>query len=135
MLYQKEIKKLEKKHPLDLSFLRVSLYPYQEEGVRFAVFKTAAIIADEMGLGKTLQAISMALLKQPIFGFRKVLIVAPSSLKSQWKQEIEKYTDASAVIVSGSWQKRKKMYTENDVFFKNTNYEAVLRDIITIPSP
>ncbi len=132
LLYQKEMKKLEKKHTLDFSFLHTSLYPYQEEGVRFAVFRRAAIIADEMGLGKTLQAISTALLKQQIFGFRKVLIISPSSLKSQWKQEIEKFTDTSAVIISGSREKRKKMYTEGDVLFKITNYEAVLRDILTI---
>ncbi len=132
LLYQKEMRKLEKKHTLDFSFLNASLYPYQKEGVRFAVFRKAAIIADEMGLGKTLQAISTALLKQQIFGFRKVLIIAPSSLKSQWKQEIEKFTDASAVIISGNRQKRKKMYTESDVLFKITNYEAVLRDILTI---
>ncbi|MCK5674643.1 MAG: SWIM zinc finger family protein, partial [Spirochaetales bacterium] len=51
ILYQKEILKLEKKDNIDFSFLKTELYPYQKEGVRFAVYKRAAIIADEMGLG------------------------------------------------------------------------------------
>lgn len=132
ILYQREINKLAKKHKIDFSFLRTSLYPYQDEGVRFSVFKKAAIIADEMGLGKTIQAIAVALLKKELFGFTKVLIVSPSSLKSQWKQEIEKFTDASAIIISGPRAKRHRMYFESGAFFKITNYEAVLRDILAI---
>jgi len=132
LLFQKEMGKLEKQYTLDFSFLKTSLYPYQEEGVRFAVFKKSAIIADEMGLGKTLQAICVALLKKEIFDFRKVLIICPSSLKSQWEQEIRKYTDESALIISGSRRKRREMYFESTAFFKITNYEAVLRDVLTI---
>ncbi len=132
LLYQKEIRKLEKNNPIDFSFLKTELYPYQEDGVRFAVFKKAAIIADEMGLGKTLQAISIALLKKQIFGFEKILVVCPSSLKSQWKKEIEKFTDASALIISGSRQKRQRLYSESTAFFKITNYEALMRDKLTV---
>lgn len=132
ILYQKEILKLEKKDNIDFSFLKTELYPYQKEGVRFAVYKRAAIIADEMGLGKTLQAISIALLKKRIFGFEKILVVCPSSVKSQWKKEIEKYTEASALIISGSRKKRQKLYSENKAFFKITNYEALLRDKLTV---
>ena len=132
VFYMREINKLEKKHQLDFSFLKTSLYPYQDQGVRFSVFKKASIIADEMGLGKTIQAIAVALLKKELFGFTKVLIISPSSLKSQWKAEIEKFTDASAVIISGTRRKRHNMYFESSAFFKITNYEAVLRDILAI---
>lgn len=132
VFYEREIKKLEKTHRLDLSFMKTSLYPYQENGVRFSVFKKAAIIADEMGLGKTMQAIAVALIKKELFGFEKVLIICPSSLKSQWQQEIEKFTDASSVIISGGREKRRNTYFESDAFFKITNYEAVLRDILTV---
>jgi len=132
ILYQKEILKLEKKNSIDFSFLKTELYPYQEEGVRFAVYKRAAIIADEMGLGKTLQAISIALLKKRIFGFEKILVVCPSSVKSQWEKEIEKYTNASALIISGNRKKRQRLYSESTAFFKITNYEALLRDKLTV---
>jgi len=40
----------------DYSCVSADLFPYQKEGIDFAVFKEGAIIADDMGLGKTLQA-------------------------------------------------------------------------------
>ena len=46
-----------------LSALKTRLYPYQEEGVRFGLYRKAALIGDEMGLGKTLQGIALAILK------------------------------------------------------------------------
>jgi superfamily II DNA or RNA helicase len=131
-LWKKESAKLEKQQQLDFSFLKTGLYPYQEEGVRFALFKKAAIIADEMGLGKTLQAITIALLKKELFGFQKILVVCPSSVKSQWLKEIEKFTDASAVVVSGGRKLRQQIYQESRALFKITNYEALLRDITTV---
>ena len=50
--------------------LTVRLYPYQKEGIRFAVKAGKAIIADEMGLGKTIQAIASAeIFLSPTFTF------------------------------------------------------------------
>ena len=108
--------------------IKADLYPYQMEGVKFALYKKAALIGDEMGLGKTLQAIVIALLKKETFDFRKVLIVTLSSLKEQWQREIHRFTDERAVIVSGPFKVRKRLYLEDDSLFKITNYEAVLRD-------
>ena len=42
-------------------FLKISPYPYQQEGIRFALYKKAALIGDEMGLGKTMQAICLGI--------------------------------------------------------------------------
>jgi SNF2 family DNA or RNA helicase len=109
--------------------LAIRLYPYQMEGVRFALYKPAALIGDEMGLGKTLQAIALAGLKQRIFGFEKVLVVTLASLKEQWKREIERFSDMQADIVAGSPQQRKEIYFSGQGLFKITNYEAVLRDV------
>ena len=131
-LFNKETKKLKRTFKPDYSFLKTELYPFQKEGVEFAVFKKSAIIGDEMGLGKTLQAITVALLKKEIFGFNKVLIVSPSSVKDQWKREITRFTDETAVVVGGSRKKREEIYTNSASFFKITNYEAVLRDILVI---
>ncbi len=132
VLYRKEVARLERQFKPDYSFLNAQLYPYQQEGVRFATFRTAAIIADEMGLGKTLQAIAVALLKKRIFGLGTVLIVSPSSLKDQWRREIEKFTSESAVIVAGGKRRRQELYASDGAFFKITNYEAVLRDVLAI---
>lgn len=65
------------------NLLKVKLYPYQKEGIRFAAKAGKAIIADEMGLGKTIQAIGTAelLRKEGLIG--SVLILCPTSLKYQ----------------------------------------------------
>ena len=79
------------------SMLTVRLYPYQKEGIRFAVKAGKAIIADEMGLGKTIQAIASAELFLREGMAESVLIVCPTSLKYQWKKEIERFTGGERV--------------------------------------
>ncbi len=132
ILYEREVDKLRRKHKIDTTSLKASLYPYQREGVEFAVFKRSAIIADEMGLGKTVQAIAAVIMKKRIFGFSKVLVVCPSSVKEQWRREIEKFSDETALVVTGARQQRKAQYMEENAFFKIANYEAVMRDILPI---
>jgi hypothetical protein len=113
---------------LDFSVMKTSLFPYQQAGVAFAVFKSGAIIADEMGLGKTIQAIATAVMKKKLFNFRRTLIVCPASLKEQWKQEIEKFSNETAVIVDGFPNQRAELYRNSDAYFMIVNYETVLRD-------
>ena len=130
--YRKELSKLAAKSAPDFSFLKAKLYQYQIDGVRYALFRKAAVIADEMGLGKTLQAIATAILKADIFGFTKVLIVSPSSLKEQWKREIEKFTDHRALVIAGSKEQRRRLIEEDGTLFKITNYEALMRDVLVL---
>lgn len=115
-----------------LSAIKTRLYPYQEEGVKYALYKKAALIGDEMGLGKTLQAIALGLLKKEIFGFQKVLVVTLASLKEQWKREIERFSDEAVSVIAGNPMQRRKTYELDRSLFKITNYEAVLRDTTII---
>lgn len=116
----------------DFSGIKTELFPYQREGIEFALFRKAAIIADEMGLGKTIQAIGTALLKKQIFGFKKVLVVCPASLKSQWKKEIEKFSSEKALIVEGLPNERAKQYSDDGHLFFIVNYETIVRDHFSI---
>lgn len=127
-----ELQDLEQKTNLDFSKIKGNLYPYQEEGVRFSVFKKGVIIADEMGLGKTLQAISTAILKKDIFDFKKTLVICPASVKHQWASEVHKFTNEKAVVIEGFPENREKMYQNNPNFFHIINYETVLRDLRAI---
>ncbi len=62
---------------------------YQKQGVAFVrALGGRAINADEMGLGKTLQAICVAMLYRPHW---PALVICPSSLKSNWRNEINKW--------------------------------------------
>ncbi|MCP4342626.1 MAG: DEAD/DEAH box helicase [Desulfobulbaceae bacterium] len=113
-------------------YLKVVPYAYQEEGIKFGLYKKGVLIGDEMGLGKTLQAIGLSIFKKDIFGFRTVLVVTMSSLKQQWQREIERFSDEKACIIAGSAQQRKEQYRTDTSLFKITNYEAVLRDVTII---
>jgi hypothetical protein len=118
----------QKEEQLDFSVMKTTLFPYQQQGVAFAAFKSGAIIADEMGLGKTIQAITTAVMKKKLFNFRRTLIVCPASLKEQWKQEIEKFSHEKAVIADGLPKQRAEIYRESDAYFIIVNYETVMRD-------
>lgn len=132
VFFDEQVANIEKEYNFDMSFLKTELYPYQTEGIRFATFKRSAILADEMGLGKTLQAIATACLKKEVFGIERVLIVCPASLKRQWKQEIEKFTDYKALLLEGSPAWRRHTIIRDKTFFKIMNYEMILRDIDAI---
>ena len=116
----------------DYSDIKSELYPYQKEGVDFALFRKAVIIADDMGLGKTIQAIATAVLKKNIFDFKKTLVVCPASLKEQWKKEIEKFSDEKALVIQGLPEERERQYQDNDHFFFIVNYETILRDHLAL---
>jgi superfamily II DNA or RNA helicase len=131
-LFDGEMESLRTTVPRDLSIIRTTLYPYQQQGVDFALFKQSAILADEMGLGKTLQAITLALLKREIFGFTRALIITPASLKEQWKREIERFTSEKALVIAGNKETRQRLYAEDSTYFKITNYEAAMRDILAV---
>ena len=120
-----------KAHPLRKTLLKVDLLPYQLDGIAFAAGAGRAILADEMGLGKTIQGIGMAEFLAQFAGIRKVLIVCPASVKSQWRSEIVRFSDRQATLVLGSAGERAAQY-QGDCFFTICNYEQVLRDIIAI---
>ena len=90
--------------------LKVPLYPYQREGALFAAKAGRCLIADDMGLGKTIQAIAAAEILARTAGVERVLVVSPTSLKHQWKQEIEKFTDRPALVVEGLSARRAELY-------------------------
>lgn len=107
--------------------IKTNLYPYQREGVLFAVKAGRCLIADDMGLGKTIQAIAAAELMKKYFGIGSVLIICPTSLKYQWKNEIEKFTGRNAVVIEGGIPERIKHY-RGEEFYKIVSYNAVVTD-------
>lgn len=68
----------------------MQLYPYQAEGIAFALKHRNVMIADEMGLGKTVQAIGYINANPEI---RHALIVCPLSLKMNWFREVDTWLD------------------------------------------
>ena len=112
--------------------LNTPLYAYQKEGITFAARAGRCLIADDMGLGKTIQAIGCAELLKKECGVTSVLIVCPTSLKYQWKSEIEKFTGSGAVVIEGDALKRQALYDTPDAYYKIASYTAVGYDLAQI---
>ncbi len=115
-------------HEAFASLLSVSLYPYQEEGIRFAAKAGRAVIADEMGLGKTIQAIGTAQLLRQRGLVESVLILCPTSLKYQWKREIERFTGEQVHVIEGSHLQRREQYRGPEPY-RIISYHAATNDI------
>lgn len=108
--------------------LKAELFPYQKRGVWFAANAGRCLLADEMGLGKTIQAIGAAELLRREMGVQRVLIVCPTSLKYQWKSEIEKFTGAAVHVVEGLQNKRLKQYEKTEAYYNIVSYNTVASD-------
>ena len=78
--------------------LKVRLYPYQCAGALFSARAGRCLIADDMGLGKTIQAVAAAEILTRPAGLERVLVVCPTSLKQQWKNEIAKFAGRPALV-------------------------------------
>ncbi|NJO70459.1 MAG: DEAD/DEAH box helicase, partial [Bacteroidetes bacterium] len=118
-------------HPQNGAFsnlVNATLFPYQKEGICFAAEKGRCIVADDMGLGKTIQAIAAAELLRKETGISMVFIICPTSLKYQWKTEIEKFTGQSAWVIEGHFMKRREQY-QNGYFYKIISYNTAVNDI------
>ena len=98
--------------PALAALLQVKLYAYQAEGALFAARAGRSLIGDEMGLGKTAQAIAAAELFARHFGVQRVLVICPTSLKHQWKQEFLRFAGRDAQVIHGLRQQREKLYHE-----------------------
>ncbi len=127
-LERKLLAKLKRGQDPTTGILKTELLPYQARGAVFAACRGRAVLADDMGLGKTVQALAMAELLRRRRGIERVLVIAPASVKYQWKTEIEKFADRSVKVVEGFLPQRRAMYASPE-FFTLTNYELVLKDI------
>ncbi len=125
------IRKNPQQHPLCKELLKAELLPYQLDGIAFAVGAGRAVLADDMGLGKTIQGIGVAELLAREADIKKILVICPASLKSQWRNEIHKFCDRDCQLIIGKSAERTKQY-DNEAFFTICNYEQVLRDIMSI---
>lgn len=88
------------------------LHNYQWEGVAFLYKSQSGLLADEMGLGKTVQTVvALALLMYTQKDVNRAIVVAPTSLTTNWMDEFEKWTPSLTVRrVEGDAQNREAFY-------------------------
>ena len=110
------------------------LRSYQVEGVAYLEklrrMYLNGILADDMGLGKTIQAIC-AIIQSQNEKIEPSIVVCPTSLLYNWKEEINKFSPDSLVkIIDGNPQNRKKeisSISNKDIVI--TTYTLMQKDI------
>jgi SNF2 family DNA or RNA helicase len=107
-----------------------TLKPYQVEAVAKMVDQKTILVAYEMGLGKTPMTIAaIENLRDKSKIHSTVLVLCLASLKYQWKAEVEKFSDSSALVIDGTPKQRAAQYAQ--IFeheYLVMNYEQVLSD-------
>jgi hypothetical protein len=107
------------------------LFPYQREGMLHLAFNERALLADEMGLGKTIQAIAACALLHRLDKATRVLVVTPASLKTEWEEQIQRFTRLPYQIVFGRRHERLRSF-QKPPFFTIANYEQIVRDALEV---
>src|SRR5436190_1604465 len=102
------------------TLLKIPLYDFQARGAVFLACRARSILGDDMGLGKTAQTMAAVELLARERGVRRVLVVAPASVKYQWEGEIRKFVDRSVQVVEGLKDAREEQYTQ-EAFYKLVN--------------
>ncbi|VAW49566.1 DNA/RNA helicases, SNF2 family [hydrothermal vent metagenome] len=84
--------------------LQATLRDYQQIGLNWLQFlreyQFGGVLADDMGLGKTVQTLAHLLVEKSQRRMNKpCLIIAPTSLMSNWRREAEQFTPELKVLV------------------------------------
>lgn len=116
--------------------LKDILRDYQKVGHKWLAvldqYGFGGILADDMGLGKTIQILSV-LTANKIKEKKKraSLIVAPSSLTLNWKNEAEKFAKGLTILmINGNAEERKEKINQiKDYDLIITSYDLLKRDI------
>lgn len=107
--------------PIDLA---LAPFPYQKQGIAYALRHKRCIVGDQPGLGKTGQAIATIIGA----GAFPCLIICPASLKINWQREVTMWTGGKrrAVILSdGNKRTFHQFFRAGLADFCIVNYESL----------
>ena len=112
---------------------RAELRPYQAEGVSWLALLRevglGGILADDMGLGKTVQALAfLAIEKEAGRLDRPALVVAPTSLMSNWRREAERFAPDLRVLTLHGLARKSLFDQIPDHDIVLTTYPLIARD-------
>jgi len=104
-------------------------FSYQLDGIAFLYPRHEAVLADEMGLGKTMQAITALRLLVHQHQVRRVLLICPKPLVTNWQREFATWAPELPVsAVEGGPVRRQWQWREGADVVTIANYETVVRD-------
>ncbi|MBX3223801.1 MAG: SNF2 helicase associated domain-containing protein [Labilithrix sp.] len=121
--------------------LKAQLRPYQEQGFQWLHFlhdiASGGILADDMGLGKTIQTIALMLsIKSAVEKDAKAdgkkkfkaLIVAPTSVVTNWERELDKFAPSLKHMVWHGSERKERTDELEDADVVITSYALLRRD-------
>ncbi len=119
--------------------LKAQLRPYQEQGFHWLWFLheigSGGVFADDMGLGKTVQTLTLLLAVKnedaKIEGKRKpfkVLIVAPTSVVTNWLREMDKFAPSLRHALWHGAERKERQDELEDADVVVTSYALLRRD-------
>ncbi|QEC53728.1 SNF2 family DNA or RNA helicase [Anseongella ginsenosidimutans] len=113
--------------------LNAHLRAYQKQGLSWLNFlddhRFGGCLADDMGLGKTLQIIAFLLLQRQKRGHTTSLLLVPTSLVFNWKQEIDKFAPSLKVFTHYGPDRNGHTREFGDHELIITTYGTLLSDI------
>lgn len=97
-------------------------------------YKFGGILADDMGLGKTIQMISIIIdyiENTPKEERKASIVIAPSSLSINWRNECQKFADGiKTMVIRGTASERKRQINQLENYdLIITSYDLLKRDI------
>lgn len=93
--FDKKLKKINKDY---------CVLEHQKESVKFLLSRKKCILSLDMGLGKTLSSIIASLM----YGFKKVLVICPASIKTNWRNELERFVDPENISIIKGFNEMNK---------------------------
>ncbi|MEM7017936.1 MAG: SNF2-related protein, partial [Pseudomonadota bacterium] len=112
---------------------QTELRPYQQAGVDWLQFlreyNLAGVLADDMGLGKTVQTLAHLLIEKHAGRLQNpCMVVAPTSLMTNWKLEAQRFAPALKTLVLHGPERKEKFdeIAEHDLIL--TTYALLPRD-------
>ena len=111
-------------------------FQFQYAGIAFLFPRHSAILADEMGLGKTMQAITAIRLLLRTQQIKRVLMICPKPLMTNWQREFATWApEITVAMIEGNQQQRRWHWQADQAMVKVANYELMTRDEDLVTDP
>jgi superfamily II DNA or RNA helicase len=112
--------------------LKATLRPYQEAGLSWLKFihdiGSGGVLADDMGLGKTIQTIALLLAVKQEDKHIRALIVAPTSVVTNWERELARFSPSLSVALWHGSDRKEQIEAVKEAEVVITSYALLRRD-------
>lgn len=114
---------------LEIPGFNGTLRNYQKVGVSCMILQPRFLLADDMGVGKTIETIAACSYLKAKGKVTRVLVICPSSVTFQWRDEIELFTRDTVTLMSRDRKKRKAQYGDvHDYMYTIVSYKILVND-------